>query len=273
MKHEIGKKGGNFLMLSKIKNRLLNSKSFQALISVLSVLALFFCICAGVLFAMNGLHWISLFSGEEAMLPDENESDAEISIPVHKQPENKAPIVYTENPFCDALLESFPLTEAYYLHIYVIDYVNGIPQSEIYELWRYGEKYRLNRYNEAYEVQSMITCDGECVQIVDYIEMSVKYYLKGEKYDLKNISPLPDFKKMLDKEHTIGSYSEEDDFCSVLYEYPDIHMTDEIKIGKSDGLLYSYINRINGKPVREVRILIADSSFSFDDDMFGISEQ
>ena len=260
-------------MLSKIKNRLLTSKSFLAWVSVLSVLALFFCICAGVLFVMNGLHWVSLFSEKETMLPDENESDGEISIPIHKQPENNAPILYTENPVCDALLESFPLTDAYYLHIYVIDYVNGIPQSEIYELWRYGEKYRLNRYNETYEVQSMITCDGECVQVVDYIEVSVKYYLKGEEYALKNVSPLPDFKKLLAKEHTIGSYAEEDGFCLVLYEYPDLHMTDEIKIGKSDGLLYSYINRINGKNVWEVRILGADTSFSFDDDMFRISEQ
>jgi len=256
-----------------IIKRLFSSKGVLNLISVLSVLILFFCVCAGVLFVLDGLHWISLPFGGEPTRSEQTEADGEIFIPVYKPSENEKQNFHTEMPFCDGLLKKLPLTEAYYLHIYVTDYVNGVPKSEIYELWRYGEKYRLNHYNEDYEVQSMMTCDGEFVQIADYIAVEIRYYLKGEEYALKNVSPLPDFSKILNKEHHLISYSEENGFCTVLYEYPDLHMTDEIVLETAEGLLYSYTNRINGKAVHEVKVLVSDSSFPFDDDMFRVSKQ
>ncbi len=270
MKREIGKKGGVCVMTVK---RLFSSKNFLTLISVLSVLVLFFGVCAGILFVLEGLHWISLPFGEEPMQSGQTEAQGEIFIPVYKPSENGNQNFHTEMPSCDGLLKNIPLAEAYYLHIYVTDYVNGVPKSEIYELWCYGEKYRLNHYNEDYEVQSMMTCDGEFVQIADYIAVEVRYYLKGEEYALKNVSPLPDFSKLLTKEHKLISYSEENGFCTVLYEYPEFHMSDEIVIKSADGLLCSYINRIGGKTVREVNVLVSDSSYPFDDDMFRISKQ
>ena len=270
MKHEIGKKGGVCVMLIK---RLFSSKSVLNLISVLLLLVLFLGVCAGVLLCLDGLHWISLSFGEETVQSEQNGTGGEFLIPVYKPSENGTQNFHTEMPFCDGLLKNLPLTESYYLYIYVTDYVNGVPESSIYELWRYGEKYRLNHYSENYGVQSMMTCDGEFVQIADYIAVEIRYYLKGEEYALKNVSPLPDFSKLLNKEHTLISYSEEDGFCTVLYDYPDFHMTDEIVLDTESGLLSSYINRINGKTVREVNVLIADTSFPFEDDMFRISKQ
>ena len=256
-----------------IFKRLFYSKSVLNLISVLLLLVLFFCVCAGVLFALDGLHLVSFPFGEEQTVSEPTDADGEIFIPVYKPNENGTQNFHTEMPFCDGLLKSLPLTEAYYLHVYVTDYVNGVPEFSIYELWRYGEKYRLNHYNADYEVQSMITCDGEFVQIADYIAVEIRYYLKGEEYDLKNVSPLPDFSKLLNKEHKLGSYSEENGFCTVLYEYPEFHMTDEIVLASADGLLKSYVNRVNGQTVRKVEVLISNSSYPFDDEMFRVSKQ
>ena len=250
--------------------RWVSSKNFLTLISILSVLVLFFGVCAGVLFVLDGLHWISLPFGEAPMQSAQPDVNGDIFIPVYKPSENGNSHIYTEQPFCDGLLKSLPLTESYYLYIYVTDYVNGVPQTDIYELWRYGEKYRLNHYNENDEVQSMITCDGEFVQIADYIAVEVRYYLKGEAYDLKNVSPLPDFSKLLNKEHELISYSEANGFCTVFYEYPEFHMTDEIVLESRNGLLHSYTNRVNGKTVHEVEVLISNSSYPFDDDMFRV---
>lgn len=253
--------------------RWVSSKNFLTSISILSVLILFFGVCAGVLFALDWLHLVSFPFGEQQTLSEPTDADGEIFIPVYKPNENGMQNFHTEMPFCDGLMKSLPLTESYYLYIYVTDYVNGIPEVSIYELWRYGEKYRLNHYNENYEVQSMVTCDGEFVQIADYIVVEVRYYLKGEEYDLKNISPLPDFSKLLTKEHKLTSYAEENGFCTVLYEYPEFHMTDEIAVKSTDGLLSYYTNRVNGKTVRKVEVLVADSSYPFHDDMFRVSKQ
>lgn len=252
--------------------RWVSSKNFLTLISILSVLVLFFGVCAGILFALNALHLVSFPFAEEESLSAPTDADGDIFIPVYKQPENGTQNFHTEMPFCDGLLKSLPLTDAYYLYIYVTEYINGVPQNSIYELWCYGEKYRLNHYNDNYEVQSMMTCDGEFVQIADYLAVDVRYYLKGEEYALKNVSPLPDFSKLLSKEHKLTSYSEENGVCTVLYEYPEFHMTDEIVLECENGLLRSYTNRVNGKTVCKTEVLVADASYPFHDDMFRVSK-
>ena len=76
--------------------------------------------------------------------------------------------------------------------------------------------------------------------------------------------------KLLNKEHELISYSEANGFCTVFYEYPEFHMTDEIVLESSNGLLHSYTNRVNGKTVHEVEVLISNSSYPFDDDMFRV---
>ena len=266
---KIQRKAGIFAMT---KNRWLSSKNFLTMISVLSVLILFFCICAGVLFVLYRMHWLPFSFRETPARPSGGDFVREMEIPVYEEVEEKN-VFHTEIPFSDALLKRLPLTDSFYLHICVTDYRNDIPYVEMYELWRCGEKYRLNRYNREYRVQSMITCDGEFAHIVDYVNGTEKYYLKKNGYELQNVSPLPDFSQLLRGDYALTYYSEDDGFCTVKYENPEFHLTDEIKIEKESGILYSYIHAINGKTVRTVKILTADPSFVFDDSMFQISQQ
>ena len=203
----------------------------------------------------------------------ESDFEGEIFIPVYTESEKENLILHTEIPFYDALLKQFPLSESYYLHIYVTDYRNDVPYAEAYALWKHGEKYRIHRYNESEELQSVIICDGEFAHIADYVEETEKYCLKKDGYEFRNISPLPDFSQLLRLEHELVSYSEEDGFCTVIYEYPEFHTIDAVKVDKSNGLPYSYVQKINGKTVRTVNVLTADASLVFDEEMFRVLQK
>lgn len=251
------------------KNSLFSTKSLITLASVLSVLLLFSGVCVGVLWILGQMHVVrfpDIGDGTDGA----SEKDPAVSLPVFTETEAQSRLLISSVSTYEELICQAPFTDNFYLKLRVSQTESASPAPGTYEIWRFGDRYRINRYSEQDEVEYMITCDGERVMAVDFSAMDVSYYLMAEGYSFGAVSPLPDFTRLLQSEHEIFEYTETDTLCIAACEYPELETVDETQIFKSTGFLRSYKRMQKGKTVLTIDVLSTDASFVFNEGMFEI---
>lgn len=252
------------------KNGVFSAKSFVTLFSVLSVLLIFSAGCFGVLLLLNHMNIVYFPTALTKNETAESGAEAAVSLPLYTERER----TLTYSPIGAVAYESLavhtPFVDSFYIKISVVNQTQDKPDSGIYEIWRFGEKYRINRYNEQDEVEYMVTCDGERVQIVDFDMLSASYYLMEDGYAFDEVAPLPSLTELLANEHELFEYEETDTLCIAVCDYPSLHMVDETQIFKSTGILSSYKRIQDGKTVLSLQTSSVDTQFVFSDRMFEI---
>ena len=252
------------------KNEMFSAKSFLTLFSILSMLLIFSLVCAGVLLILNRMDIVYFPTKNEDATEQNFGMDASVSLPLYTEGETFVQNLQAETADYEKLILQAPFTDQFYMKLRITHEEAGEPYAGTYELWCFGDKYRINRYNAQDEVEYMVTCDGERVHIVDFGTLSASYHLLTPELSFRAIAPFPDFRALFENEYEIFEYSETDTFCKVVSDYPGLNMVDETQIYKSTGILFSYKRIRGGKTVLFLETLAVDTSFVFHDSMFEI---
>jgi hypothetical protein len=250
--------------------KLFASKSFLTMMSILSVLLVFVLLCAGTLMLLHQMDIIS-FSEDSplGMLASPEEAPA---LPVYTKAPSGALAMQTGGKAYEKLIMETPFLNAFYVKVEVeSDMTEGAFIKGVYEIWRYGDKYRIHRYSIAdNEVEYVMICDGSRVQIADFVDTSITYDAYDAKYAFSDVAPIPNFRKILAEEHRFTEYSAFGDTCMFFCEYPALGVLDKVEFSKSTGLI-SYYHRLYGEnTLLSVNMLTMDLDFVFVDHMFSI---
>lgn len=249
------------------KNGIFSKKSFLTIASVLSMLLAFSAVCGVVLFILYQVGVFKIPSAENGGTIDN--AGAAVSLPLYTGETKNADELLVGLGSYEKLITETPFYDSFYLKVGVVCAVDsGYPASGTYELWRYGEKFRINHYDENDEVQRIITCDGTNVQIIDFELEDVFYYPVSEEYSFLSLAPLPDFKELMKAPYEFFEYTEADGVITAVCEYLGRSMIDETQLTMSTGFLKSYRCMINGEYVFTLETISTDLTFIFQDYMF-----
>ena len=248
------------------------SKNILTLLSVLSVLLVFSLVCMLCLLAMDKLGIDKLFGSSETE-PESVPMQTEFPLPVHTEETSGASAVGGNLSALEKILVDIPYSDSYYIKIQVsVDETagDGVPAPGTYEIWRFGDKYKIHRYNSNNEIEWMVTCDGDRLQVVDFTDLSNAYYSVSEGYSFESMAPLPELGILATEEHEIFEYSEDGDICNVAIEYPSISTVDNIVFSMSTGILHSFSRFQGSGSVWKIDLISSDLEFAFRDYMFRI---
>ena len=252
------------------RNGIFSAKSLVTLASVISVLLMFSFVCAGVLFVLNELNIVYFPFDTSDETKKTAGGDPSALLPLNDRLEISADMEEDGVSVYEKLVTQAPFTDSFYMKLRVENQMQDTPYTGIYEIWRFGKKYRINRYNLQDEVESILTCDGERVQLIDFSTLSDSYYLIDEGFFFEDVAPFPDFRSFFKSEYEIFEYSETEEFCNAVCEYPSLQTVDITKIYKDTGLPASYSLMKNGKTVLTIETVSLVADFAFNERMFDI---
>ncbi len=248
--------------------KLLASKSFLTVMSILSVLLIFALLCVGALMVLHRLDIVAFPTDTpSAVFSDNAEAPA---LPVHTKVPQEAVGMQTGGEAYEKLMMEIPFINAFYIKVEVeSDMTEGAFAAGIYEVWRYGDKYRIHRYSVAdNEVEYVMICNGTRIQITDFSDASITHAEYEAKYAFHEVAPLPNFRNILSETHIFTEYSAFGDTCMFFCEYPALGVLDKVEFSKSTGLI-SYYHRLYGEDtLLSVNMLTMDLDFVFVDHMF-----
>lgn len=248
-------------------------KNFLTLVSVLSVLLAFTLVCALCLFVLYKTGIAEFAFGLPGEARGVTPSGTDFSLPVHTAAPPSASAVITGTVSFDRMLAETPFSDSYYIKIQVSsDETAGgdVPASGTYEIWHYGDRYKINFYNSKNEIEKIITCDGTRIQVINFLALSSTYYTVSDGYTFEKMAPMPDFSLLLREDHEVFEYLEKDGICSAAYEYTSLAMVDNVSFSMSTGLIDSFSRYRGGRVIWKTDVLSTDLDFSFSDYMFSI---
>ncbi len=236
--------------------------------SILSILLGFALLCTAALAVLHALG-VFAFPSEYLSAPPASDSAVSPQFPVFTKPTEKAEI-FSPDEVPDALFTAIPFIDQYYIKLEVhSDMEDGTFAKGVYEIWKYGDRYRLHRYHPVTkEVEYTVICNGNRVQITDFSQTSVTYAVYSEAYTLEEIAPLPNFKRLFAAKHHFLSYIDHGETVSFSCEYPVLKITDRAELSKTTGLISSYTRLYGDGELLSVNILTAYDTYVFIDDMF-----
>ena len=249
------------------------NKNVLTMMSILSVLLAFALVCALCLFAMDRLGIVKLsFSASQETGGVSAETD--FPLPAHTAKTPSVSAVTGGISVFETVIEDIPFSDSYYIKMQIsADQTAGddLPEPGTYEIWRYGDKYKIHRYNSNYETEMVITCDGTRLWVIDYLNTSSMYYNVSDGYTFEKVAPYPDFHFLSDVEYEIFEYSESGDICSAALEYASLSTVDNIVFSMSTGMLHSFSRYHAGRIIWKIDMLSFDLDFDFMDYMFSIN--
>lgn len=248
-------------------------KNILTLISILSVLLAFSLVCTLCLFVLYQTGIVNFPFGDPEAERRGTPSETDFSLPVHTASSPHADSVVAGPVDFENILAESPFSDSYYLKITVTsDETAGadVPASGTYEIWRYGDRYKINRYSEANETEQIVTCDGTRIQVIDFLTPSSTYYSVSDGYTFEQMSPLPDFRLLLQEEHEVFEYWERNGVCTAAYEYTSLATVDNVSFSMSTGLVEAFSRYRGGRVIWRLEVLSKDLDFAFSDYMFRI---
>lgn len=253
--------------------KLTKNKNFVTLASVLSVFLAFILVTALCLFACDrlGIMRVELFPPKDK--ESVGEAGGKFSLPIHVEAPFSGEEIPSGKRFYEKLLRNAPFTEDYYLRLRILSDTlldNTAPPSGEYEIWHFGERYKIHWYGNDGRVKKVITCDGTRVQIIDYQAASNEYYDVSSGYTYEEMTPLPRFGVILPLVREVFEYSEKDGICMAACEYPTISQLDTVRFSMTTGVLRSFSRYRDGRTAFTIDVVTSDLDFTFSDYMFEI---
>ncbi len=238
--------------------------------SILSILLGFALLCGGALAALHYLGIVSLSAGEEEVKLPAGANEGLLSFPLYTKLPQAAVDVGTNGLISEKLMEEMPFTDSFYIKVKVhSDMSEGVFAQGAYEIWRYGDKYRIHRYHISdNEVEYMMICDGERVQITDFATASISYADYNAAYAFSEVAPLPNFRKLFADVHFFSLYNEDGKNCSFSCEYPLLGVMDRVEFSKDTGLVSRYRRTHDDKTLLFLEVDTSYDDYVFTDYMF-----
>lgn len=251
--------------------KLTKNKNFLTLASVLSVFFAFILVTALCLFACDrlGIMRFELFPKKET--PSEGEAGGRFDLPLHTDDTFEGTAMPSGKTYYEKLLQSAPFADDYYLRLRVISdplVDASAPPSGEYEIWHFGDRYKLHWYGNDGLVKRVTTCDGTRVQVIDYQNAATYYYDRSKGYTYEEVTPIPRFAEEYPLVREVFEYSEQDGICMAACEYPTLSMLDTVRFSMDTGVLRSFARYKEGRTALTIEVVSADLDFRFADYMF-----
>ena len=246
----------------------LTSKSLLTFISILSVLLIFSALCGVSLAILHSLGVVEFPSdGNDGVIAPAVGGESS-EIPLHTDAPSEVFGLEGDSAYA-MLLTEMPFIDQYYIKVQVSSTSEEYAHADgIYDIWRYGEKYRIHRYGEKDEVEYVMICDGDRVQITDFSSVTITYADPSEGFSFSEVVPIPNFRTLFAEPYEITDFLVVGDTCTLSAQYLVTGFSDTIEFSKSTGLV-SYYKRIRDeKTYCSVNVKMTDTSFMFDDYMF-----
>lgn len=250
--------------------RLIRSKSFLTVISVLSVLLFFSVLCVGSLMLLSRLDIVRFPFEEEAVVIANSENDGSETLSLRTDTEANISDLGEDIHAADRLIGNMPFVDSYYMKLQVeSESETGQFASGLYEIWRYGDKYRISRYRAGGEVVRIVISDASRVQMTDFDAVTVEYAAYSTQYDFKHVAPFPDFSDNFSHNtHSLMDHRRIGNRRIFTYEYPLSGEVEEIDLYSDTGILQSYRRYLGDRTLLEINVITVDMDFSFSDYMF-----
>lgn len=250
--------------------KMLSSKSFLTVMSILSVLLGFTILCGAALLVLERIGVVSFSLVEKEVTVSAGMESVSEDFPLYTKAPESAVGVGTEGLVPAELIEDTPFIDQYYLKLAVRSDMNeGAFAEGIYEIWRLGDKYRIHRYHILdNEVEYIIICDGKRVQIQDFTKASIVYEEYSAAYAFSEVAPVPNFRKLFADIHVFSFYQENESTCAFSCEYPVLGVVDHVEFVKSTGIVSRY-RRLHGETtLLSVDMTAIDNGYAFVDYIF-----
>lgn len=244
-------------------------KNVLTVLSILSVLLLFSGVCALSLFGLYRMGVITLpkTQDEEVSLGTQDG----LSFPVYTLAEENVYIPPSLDQSMEKLFWEAPFRDSYYIKVEVSTTAEAdptLPDAGTYEIWRYGDRFKINYYDFFDSVVQSVTCDGERIQVMNYRDASTVYYMLSADYGYDTFSPIPDFSDLSNQVYRTRTYVEKDGICTIIYEYDEGEIREKVSVDMTTGVITGFIRSYQGRIQMHVTLTGSDFSFVFQDYMF-----
>lgn len=248
-----------------------NVKSNEALslLSILSLVLAFIVICLACLFVLFKLGafelpwFISNDGGKPPVTP--HGGDTLENLFDEKSIDRNYTAVTADENTLEMLIMSLPADDSYFLRCSVMYVSDETSLTEIYNVWRFGDKYKIVACDETLAVKTTTVCDGITVTVTDDRDVRTSYPV-SEYFPFSRISPLPDF-SFIGEEGCAVIYTNDDGReYEVICEFTPASSVSDIKISMSTGMIASVKTYCESKPTLLFEMLLFDGGIA--DDLF-----
>ena len=244
------------------------SNGLTSLISMLSILFAFVAvcvICVAILVRVGVMNvdWLAPASFTEEnpspTMPSESGISGEIS-----------ELTLDETSFRRVLSE-LPFFDNFYAKIYAT-YIgsgpDGIFKIESYDVYRSGDKYKIITYDNHMTKIKTLVCDGEQVMIKNETSGSEMIYPVSDEFDFYSEAPMPDFSIFKNENYVIDRYFISGEEYVFVCTFPDMRITDEVRVSAETGAVTSFKSSMDGKQFYNYELYSFDTDRTFADGEF-----
>lgn len=246
----------------------------KSLLSVLSILVAFALVCGGVIYVLirTGAMNVGESGETEAIEPTSPSHTKDSSVTELHGIEFGKDELYTvlsDIPFYDRFYARIYMT---YIGRYGVGGEGAIFKMENYDVYKNGDKYKIVTYNSNMSPQKYVICDGESVSVVNE-KNEQKIYPVSDAFTFVNQSPMPDFSIFQTERYEITEYSLSDGEYTISCYFPDMGITDELRITEDGGVVTYFRSVFGGKTFVEFSLFDFNSDYPFAADEFSVKAE
>ncbi|MCQ2770870.1 MAG: hypothetical protein MJ236_03625 [Clostridia bacterium] len=220
-----------------------DASGIKSLLSVISILVAFLFVCFAVITVLisTGVMNIDWILGKRTNGNDTPPGNPPTTLITDED------LVNLDEAKIRQVLSEIPFYETFYARV-VSNYVGNFNSSgdetylryDMYDVFKWKNKYKIVKYNRFQEVISTEICDGIHIMVEDSVADDVNYFSKGEQDTFMLHSPIPDFSIFKTEEYKIISYKIEDDVLIVVCQMDNMKLEDTISINMKDGMILGF---------------------------------
>lgn len=244
-----------------------------SLISMLSILFAFvlvcvICVAVLVRVGVMNVDWLAPASSDDEKPSPTAQSEREMSGDINE-------IVLDETSIRRVLSE-LPFYDNFYAKIYATyigsDGPGGIFKIESYDVYRDGGKYKIITYNNHMAKIRTLICDGENVLIKDETSGISRTFSVSDGFSFYSEAPMPDFSVFKNERYDIDRYFISGDEYVFVCTFPDMNITDEVRVSVVTGAVTVFKSTIDGRQFYSYELFTFEQNRVFSADEFMISE-
>ena len=254
----------------------IEKSSVLSLVSMLSIFFAFILVCVLCIFCLSRLDVIDidwLFGTDDQEFSPNITSSSGNGVFGDRSEltlnENDLRRILSEVPFVDNYSMRIYAT---YIGSYGVDGKGGNYKIEAYDVYKSGEKYKIQTYNYRMQPIKTVVCDGVSVSLYDIETDIEKLFPVSEYLSFSLQSPMPDFSVFQTEKYRIKSCELDGGEYAFVCEFYDMGIVDNIRIDAKSGVVTYFTSVIGGKTIFEYTVNKFEMGVEFSPEEFAIGE-
>lgn len=254
----------------------IEKSSVLSLVSMLSIFFAFILVCVLCIFCLSRLDVIDIDwvfgTGDQDTSPNLPMSSGDGVFG------DRTELTLNENDL-RSILSDVPFIDNYSMRIYAtyigsygVDGKGGNYKIEAYDVFKSGEKYKIQTYNYRMQPIRTVVCDGVNVSLYDIETNTESLFPASEHLSFSLQAPMPDFSVFQTEKYRIKSFELDGGEYAFVCEFYDMGIVDNIRIDAETGIVTYFTSVIGGKTIFEYTVNKFESDVEFSPEEFAIEE-